>query len=131
MTMAEKKAYPVSHLVNWYFGNYCMRKCFDKDERLREHYERLSEFAKKNPASQMTHREFLDLFNNYMTICALDPSFKQKTIGWKLFTIVQHTPDYDSDKIIVEKGLVKTSTGPLEEPRGRCKVCIMFGCTEL
>lgn len=124
--MAKKKC-SILHLTNWYFGNYCTRKCFDKDERLQEHYEKLSEFAKKNPALQITHREFLDLFNNHISLCTLDPSFKQKTIGWKLFTILQSTPNYDSDKITVEKGIVKTHTGSLEEPKARCKICKMFG----
>ena len=127
MTATEKKEYPILHLVNWYFGNYCMRKCFDKEERLQDHHEKLTEFAKKNPALKMTHRDFLDLFNNDMKICTLDNSFKMKTVGWKLFTLLQRTPNYDSDKIIVEKGTVKTRTSPLEEPRARCKVCKMFG----
>lgn len=123
----EKKAYPIQHIVNWYFGNYCARKCFDKCTKLREHYSKLNEFAEKNPNLKMTHKEFLELFNNHMTICTLDDDFKRKMIGWKLFRILQQTPNYDSDKIIVEEGILKTREGLLEKPVQDCMICKKLG----
>jgi len=74
----EKKEYPIVNIVNWYIGNYCFRKCFDKDERLIDHIEKLREFAKKNEGLKMRHREFLNLFNDHMNLCTLEDGFKRK-----------------------------------------------------
>ena len=124
--MEEKKSYPITRLVNWYFGNYCTRKCFDNDERLKDHYEKLQLFAQKNPKLEITHREFLQLFNDHMTLCSLDEGFKRKAIGWTLFTILTETPNYDSDKIIVQGKLLRRKDGLLEK-RVRCKACESLG----
>lgn len=121
--MLEKKSYPIQHLVNWYFGNYCVRKCFDKDDQLRDHHQKLMMLAEKNPSLKMTHRDFLEMFNNEMKICTLDDSFKRKTIGWKLFTILQDTPNYDSNMIMVKKGIVQRNDGALQKPVSRCNLC--------
>ncbi len=112
----EKKAYTIQHLVRWYFANYCMRKCFDKDLRLQEHYKWLMLFAEKNPSLQMTHKEFLHLFNDQMHLCTLHDSFKRRSIGWGLFEDLKDTPNYDSDKIIVQNGRIKRIDGELEKP---------------
>ncbi|HLD04290.1 MAG TPA: hypothetical protein VJG90_01085 [Candidatus Nanoarchaeia archaeon] len=122
----EKKQYPIRQIVNWYFANYCMRKCFDKDHRLRDHHRKLLEFVEKNKSLEMTHSDFLRLFNDHMLICTLDDSFKRRSMGWKLFTTLQDTPNYDSDKIILEKGRVRLKEGELEKPK-RCPTCVAFG----
>lgn len=119
----QKKAYPIKHLVNWYIGNHCSRKCFDKMDKLEEHQTKLLEFAEKNQKLQMTHRDFLDLFNNHITICTLDESFKQKSIGWKLFTVLQRTQNYNSDEIIVKDKIITTKSSPLEQPKPGCIIC--------
>jgi len=103
----EKKEYHIKRLVNWYFGNYCSRKCFDKKERLFDHYNKLMSFADKNQNLKMTHSDFLQLFNENMTLCTLDKSFKRKSISWKLFERLQDSPNYNSDKIIVENKGIK------------------------
>ncbi len=69
-------------------------------DRLRDHQDKLLQFSEKNKNLKMTHREFLELFNNHMTLCTLDEGFKRKHIDWKLFTMLQDTPNYDSDKIM-------------------------------
>lgn len=120
------KKYPIKHLVNWYYGNYCVRKCFDKEERLFQHGEWLQEFARKHKGLTMTHKAFLELFHNHMSLCNLNDSFKRRSIGWKLFERLQDTPNYDSDKVIVEGGRIKTTDGELEPPR-RCLACKHLG----
>lgn len=118
--------YPIKHLVNWYYGNYCLRKCFDKGERLSQHGEWLQEFANKHQDLTMTHKEFLEIFHNHMSLCILDDSFKRRSIGWKLFERLKETPNYDSDKIIVEDGRIKMTDGELESPQ-RCLACKHLG----
>ncbi len=118
--------YPFQHLVNWYFGNYCTRKCFDKDERLGEHYKKLQTIAEKNPLVLMTRRDFLDLFNDHLKICTLEENFKRRYIGWKLFERLKATPNYDSDKIIMKDNRIKTTNGELEKPQ-YCPTCKLFG----
>ena len=120
----EKKEHHIRHLVHWYYGNHCARKCFDNDERLNEHYGKLEEFANKNPDLKMAHADFLALFNDQMMICTLENGFKRKSIGWKLFDILRRTPDYKSEQIIVEKGMLKTRQGALPTPRLRCRMCV-------
>ena len=109
----EKKPYPLRQIVNWYFGNHCARKCFDKDERLQEHHQKLMLFVEKNPNLVITHRQFLDLFNNHMTLCSLDENFKRRSIGWKLFERLQATPNYDSDLMIIDGNKIKRKDSPL------------------
>ena len=104
-----------------------MRKCFDKTDRIGDHAAKLDEFARKNPGLKLTHRDFLDLFNNEMTVCTLSDSFKRKMVGWKLFTILQDTPGYNGDEVVVENGVVKTKTGFLEKPVSRCEICRRCG----
>lgn len=123
----EKKTYPIKYIVHWYYGNYCTRKCFDKEERLKMHYDKLEEFADRNPCLKITHREFLMLFNDTMLICTLQDSFKRKAIGWILFDILMRTPNYDSNKIIVENRILRKRNGPLEKPRPRCRICAALG----
>jgi len=120
--MVEKKKYPLRQLVNWYFGNYCSRKCFDNPERLKDHYDKLMNVVKNSPTVSMTHRDFLDLFNEHLSICTLSDSFKRKSIGWTLLTILQETPNYESDKIVVENKRIKLVQGELAPPR-RCEIC--------
>ena len=124
--VASLKKYPIKHLINWYYGNYCVRKCFDKEERLSRHGEWLREFAEKHKHLIMTHKEFLTLFHDHMTLCTLEDSFKRRSIGWKLFERLRDTPNYDSDKIIVKDGRIKTVEGELESPK-ICLACKHLG----
>jgi len=126
----EKKKYPIQHVVNWYYGNYCARKCFDNDRRLYDHWKKLQLIVEKNKSLQITHRDFLDLFNDHFKICALEDSFKRKMVSWKLMTLLQRTPEYDPDQIIVEKGTLKTKTGQLPAPKPRCEICRKLGIPE-
>jgi len=119
----EKKPYPIKGIINWYIGNYCERKCFDKPDRILEHREKLLTFAEKNPNLTMRHKEFLDLFNNHMTICTLEDGFKRRSIGWNLFENLQNISDYDSNKIIVKNNSITTKKGNLSKPVYDCTIC--------
>ena len=121
-----KKEYPILHLVNWYYGNYCARKCFDKMDRLSDHHNKMLDFARKNPTLKMTHKDFLQLFNNHINLCTLHDSFKRRAIFWKMFTDLQNTENYDSDKIIVENKRLKLIDGDLEKPKQKCEICKAF-----
>ena len=123
MEKEEKKPYPIKNIVNWYVANYCERKCFDKVERIMEHREKLLKFVEKNPKLQMTHRKFLELFNEHMMICTLEDSFKKRSVGWKMFEILQNTPNYNCDEIIVRNKIVMTKNGYLPKPVNSCIIC--------
>jgi len=34
--MTSTTKYPIQRFVNWYFGNFCTRKCFNKEGRISE-----------------------------------------------------------------------------------------------
>lgn len=79
-----KKGYPVQQVVNWFFGNYCARKCPENEERLFKCRQKLGEFAEKH-AGQIRHREFLGLMQNGLDICGLPQNQKTKSISYKTF----------------------------------------------
>jgi len=85
------------------------------------------EFVEKNPGVAMTHRSFLDLFNDHMRICMLHDSFKRRSVGWRLFMLLQRTPGYDSNNIVVKNKRVQTMDGPLPRPRPPCPLCRAIG----
>lgn len=87
-----------------------------------QHGKWLQEFAEKHKPLTLTHKEFLILFYDHMTLCTLNDSFKRRSIGWKLFERLKATPNYGGDKIVVENGRIKTIEGELEQPRG-CLAC--------
>jgi hypothetical protein len=95
----EKKPYPVTHVVNWYYGNFCTRKCFNKEERLSGCWDQLQEFASKNNGLKIRHKEFKDLFdNNHIKICLLKPNFRRRTVGWTQMESWRRESDFDPDK---------------------------------
>lgn len=79
----QKKEYSIQHLVNWYFGNYCVKKCHDDDKILEDHWDKLQEFAKKSPNLKMTHKEFIEFFARHITICIFDYKERKRMPSWK------------------------------------------------
>lgn len=77
------KKYHIRRIVRWYFGNYCAIKCHD-EEYLSKCQQKLEEFAEKFD-NYLTHQEFLDLFENHITICKLPKEGRRKYITWKTF----------------------------------------------
>ncbi|MFH0869865.1 MAG: hypothetical protein V1866_02305 [archaeon] len=98
-TKKEKKPYPIMHVVNWYYGNFCTRKCFNKEERLFECWNKLQEFASTNNSLKIRHKEFKDLLDNdHIKICLLKPNFRKRTVGWTQMERWQRESDFDPDK---------------------------------
>lgn len=79
-----KKAVPVKQLVNWFYGNYCTRKCYSDEKRQKEHVPKLYELAKKLEGTLMTHQQFLEMLRTDKTICDLsDEEWKGRKFSWK------------------------------------------------
>ena len=74
----------IQHLVNWFYGNYCTRKCYEEIDKQREHWEKLQELAKRMEGTEMLHREFLSMLRSDKTICDLsDEEWKGRKWSWK------------------------------------------------
>src|SRR3989338_3684641 len=79
-----KKPAKIQQLVNWFYGNYCARKCYDEIGRQREHWLKLQELAKKMESAEMTHKEFLNMIRNDNTICDLsEEEWGERKWSWK------------------------------------------------
>ena len=79
-----KKPAKIQSLVNWFYGNYCVRKCYDEIEKQRGHWDKLQELAKKLEGVEMTHSEFLNMIRNDGTICDLsEEEWKKRKFSWK------------------------------------------------
>ena len=79
-----KQPQKISTLVNWFYGNYCTRKCYGDEQTQQEHYPKLRELAQKLEGTTMTHRQFLNLIRNDKTICNLsDDECKKRKFSWK------------------------------------------------
>jgi len=73
------KPYPIAHVVNWYYDNFCTRKCFNKEKRLFDCWSKLQEFASKYSGLIIRHNEFKDLFDNsHINICLLKSPILEK-----------------------------------------------------
>ncbi len=79
-----KKKVPLKQLVNWYYSNYCTRKCYNDEKRQEEHLPKLQELAKRLENVKMTHQHFLILLRSDKTICNLsDEEWKSIHFSWK------------------------------------------------
>ena len=79
-----KKQYAIKSIANWFFGNYCMRKCRDEQDPAYEHWLKLQELANKLEGTQMTHRQFLDMMRSDKTICNLsDEEWEKRKFSFK------------------------------------------------
>ena len=79
-----KKPAKIQHLVNWFYGNYCARKCYDEIGKQREHWDKLQDLAKRMEGAKMTHSEFLNMIRSDKTICDLsDEEWKKRNFSWK------------------------------------------------
>ena|SRR3989344_4742113 len=98
--MTSTMTYPVQRVVNWYCGNFCARKCFSKESRLSDCYEKFKRIVDSNKDLTITHKEFKDLVDeSHIKICKLKPNFRKKTIGWNQFEAWSKDPEFDPDKI--------------------------------
>ena len=83
-TVKIKKPAKIQTLVNWFYGTYCVTKCYDDEKRQQAHYPKLQELAKKLEGTEMTHKDFLIMLRNDKTICDLsDEEWKKRKFSWK------------------------------------------------
>ncbi|MBN2422388.1 hypothetical protein JXB41_04110 [Candidatus Woesearchaeota archaeon] len=79
-----KRPVKIRHLVNWFHGNYCTRKCYEREELHNEHWPKLDELARKLEGTEMTHRDFLNMLRTDRTICTLsDDEWKNARFSWR------------------------------------------------
>jgi hypothetical protein len=97
--MTSTIKYPIQRVVNWYYGNFCTRKCFNKENRIAECQQKLQFFVNQNKNLMITHKEFKDMIDNdNIKICCLPRDFRKKTIGWNQFESWLRDPLFDPDK---------------------------------
>lgn len=97
--MASTIRYPINRVVNWYWGNFCTRKCFNKEARLGECHEKFQLFVSHNKDLMITHKDFKDLSDKgHIMICRLKPNFRKKIVGWNQFEDWTRDPEFDADK---------------------------------
>ena len=97
--MSSTIKYPLQRVVNWYYGNFCTRKCFNKEERLFDCHKKLELLISKNRGLTITHKEFKDLIDNDgIIICKLKPRFRKRTASWQQFERWTKISSFDPDK---------------------------------
>jgi len=98
--MVSSIRYPIRRVVNWYYGNLCTRKCFNKGDRIRICYTKFEKIINSNPDLMITHKEFKDMIDNGdIKICMLNPEFRKRTVGWKQFEWWLRDKSFDPDKM--------------------------------
>ncbi len=97
--MVSTKRYPLQRIVNWYHGNFCTRKCFNKEGRIFECHLKFQQFVDSNKNLLMTHKEFKDLLDNDdIKICKLKTNFRKRIVRWFQFEKWLRDPEFDPDK---------------------------------
>ncbi|MBI2146656.1 helix-turn-helix domain-containing protein [Candidatus Woesearchaeota archaeon] len=86
---SKNRAKHVAFHANWYKKVHCLRKCYLNKKQREECAGKFDTFISKNPHLRMKKSEFLDLFNNGLTICVLPEKEKRGYIAWKQFKIMQ------------------------------------------
>ena len=98
--MVSTKKYKLQRVINWYHGNFCTRKCFNKGNRTYVCHLKFERILKSSPNLMITHKDFKDLIDNDgIKICELKPGFRKKTVGWKQFEKWHKDPMFDPDKM--------------------------------
>ena len=69
--MGMKNPAKIQALVNWFYGNYCVRKCRQDPAKQREHWGKLQRLGAKMNGTKMTHKEFLSMVRSDRSICNL------------------------------------------------------------
>lgn len=75
----------IIHHVKWYQRVNCCRKCFFNPAQRKECSKKFDFFVSQNPNLEMKRKEFMDLFNNHLSICVLPEEEKRKFVSWKEF----------------------------------------------
>ena len=89
--------------VNWYKNIHCLRKCYLNKKQRKECSAKFDMFITKNPHLKMKREDFLDFFNNHLTICVLPEKEKRGYISWKQFKVIQSYLSKKRTKVIEKK----------------------------
>ncbi|MEK6857269.1 MAG: helix-turn-helix domain-containing protein [Nanoarchaeota archaeon] len=84
---SKYKEKTITELCDWYQKAHCYRKCHDCPIQRKTCKIKFDIFVSKNPNLLMKRKDFLNLFNNQMTICILPQKEKEKYITWQEFKI--------------------------------------------
>ena len=86
---SKNRAKNIFYHINWYKQVHCMRKCYFNKKQRRECSVKFDQFIACNPALKMKRDEFLNLFNNQMTLCVLPEKEKLQSVSWKQFQLIK------------------------------------------
>jgi len=78
---AKKKEKPISELIKWYQKVHCYRKCYKNPTQRQICKNKFEQFISQNPTLSIKRKDFLTLFNNYMTICILPQQDKVRYVN--------------------------------------------------
>lgn len=67
--MAQKVK--TKHALNWFFGNICVRKCYDNIDKQRNCYEKMKNIIKGYEDYLITHKMFIKVMRQKHKICDL------------------------------------------------------------
>jgi hypothetical protein len=70
----------IEHLINWYYGNFCVKH----KHCTREHYEDLKRIALSWEIAEMTHKEFVLKIRQELKCCSVKREFHDCPICRKL-----------------------------------------------
>lgn len=92
--------YPIQRVINWYHGNFCTRKCFNKEDRIIECHLKFKGFIKDHKDLRITHKDFKDMIDkDKIQICILKKEFRQKTISWSQFEKLLEEESFNADNL--------------------------------
>ncbi len=75
--MTSSTKYPVQRIINWYYGNFCTRKCFNKEGRMFDCHQKFQQLADLSKELMMTHKEFKDMIDtDEIKICKLGSNYE-------------------------------------------------------
>ena len=82
---SKNKTKRIIHHVKWYQKVNCYRKCVFNPSQRKECSRKFDLFISQNPNLEMKRKEFIDLFNNHLSICILPEEEKRKFVSWREF----------------------------------------------
>ncbi len=69
----------ISH-IEWYKRTNCARKCHVNPDQRKECRKKFELFASQTSSLEMTRKEFVDMFNNHLSICVLPEEEKRRIV---------------------------------------------------
>ena len=81
----------VFYHVNWYKKVHCLRKCYFNKKQRDICSEKFAQFVSFNPNLNIKRKDFINLFNNHLTVCVLPEREKKTYLFWKQFQMIKHS----------------------------------------